>query len=406
MEKLNTGDTAWLLVATAFVVLMTVPGLALFYGGLTRAKSILNTLMMNLTTFFLVSIVWVIVGYTLAFGPSIAKFVGGLSKFGLKGISIDTLSGTIPEFLFVAFQLTFAAITTALISGAVIERMKFSAWVFFSILWVILVYSPVAHWVWGGGFLGGLGALDFAGGTVVHINAGVAAIALALALGRRREEGILPANMPLVALGAGLLLFGWFGFNAGSALSASGQAASALLVTNTAASAAAVAWMFIEWIHRGKPTMLGVASGILAGLVGITPAAGFVNVWGAIAIGVLSTAVSYLMVVVLKSSLPWDDSLDVFGIHGASGIAGSILVGVFADPAIGGAKGLLYGNPKQVVIQVVSIIAVIIYSFVITFIIAKVADSLTGLRVDEESEREGLDESQHGERAYNLMSER
>ena len=406
MEKLNTGDTAWLLVATAFVVLMTVPGLALFYGGLTRAKSILNTLMMNLTTFFLVSIVWVIVGYTLAFGPSIAKFVGGLSKFGLKGITVDTLSGTIPEFLFVAFQLTFAAITTALISGAVIERMKFSAWVIFSILWVILVYSPVAHWVWGGGFLGGLGALDFAGGTVVHINAGVAAIALALALGRRREEGILPANMPLVALGAGLLLFGWFGFNAGSALSASGQAASALLVTNTAASAAAVAWMLIEWMHRGKPTMLGVASGILAGLVGITPAAGFVNVWGAIAIGVLSTAVSYLMVVVLKSALPWDDSLDVFGIHGASGIAGSILVGVFADPAIGGAKGLLYGNPKQVVIQVVSIIAVIIYSFVITFIIAKVADAITGLRVDEESEREGLDESQHGERAYNLMAER
>ena len=406
MEKLNTGDTAWLLVATAFVVLMTVPGLALFYGGLTRAKSILNTLMMNLTTFFLVSIVWVIIGYTLAFGPSIAKFVGGLSKFGLKGITVDTLSGTIPEFLFVAFQLTFAAITTALISGAVIERMKFSGWVLFSILWVILVYSPVAHWVWGGGFLGGLGALDFAGGTVVHINAGVAAVALALALGRRREEGILPANMPLVALGAGLLLFGWFGFNAGSALSASGQAASALLVTNTAASTAAVTWMFIEWMHRGKPTLLGVASGIIAGLVGITPAAGFVNVWGAIAIGVLSAAVSYLMVVVLKSSLPWDDSLDVFGIHGMSGIAGSILTGVFADPAIGGAKGLLYGNPKQVVIQVVSIIAVIIYSFVITFIIAKVVDAITGLRVDEESEREGLDESQHGERAYNLMAER
>ena len=406
MEKLNTGDTAWLLVATAFVVLMTVPGLALFYGGLTRAKSILNTLMMNLTTFFLVSIVWVIIGYTLAFGPSIAKFVGGLSKFGLKGITVDTLSGTIPEFLFVAFQLTFAAITTALISGAVIERMKFSGWVLFSILWVILVYSPVAHWVWGGGFLGGLGALDFAGGTVVHINAGIAAVALALALGRRREEGILPANMPLVALGAGLLLFGWFGFNAGSALSASGQAASALLVTNTAASTAAVTWMFIEWMHRGKPTLLGVASGIIAGLVGITPAAGFVNVWGAIAIGVLSAAVSYLMVVVLKSSLPWDDSLDVFGIHGMSGIAGSILTGVFADPAIGGAKGLLYGNPKQVVIQVVSIIAVIIYSFVITFIIAKVVDAITGLRVDEESEREGLDESQHGERAYNLMAER
>jgi len=399
---INQGDTAWLIVATGLVALMTFPALALFYGGLTRAKSIINTLMMNAGTYFVVSVVWVLWAYSLSFGPSKWGIIGGTGKFFMNGIGVKSVSGTIPEFVFCAFQLTFAAITTALISGSVVERMKFSAWFLFSILWVTFVYSPIAHWVWGGGFLANLGALDFAGGTVVHINAGMAGIALALVLGRRKEEGILPSQMPLVFLGGGLLLVGWFGFNAGSALSASGLAGVALINTNTAASFGAVVWMVIEWIHRKKPTMLGAMSGLLAGLVGITPAAGFVNIGGALFIGFACAVLSYIAVVVVKKFFPWDDALDVFGIHGISGILGAILTGFFADPDINNAAGLLYGNFKQPLIQIFAVVVSMIYSFVMTFIIAKVLDVVVGLRVSEDEEEGGLDSSQHGEKAFNM----
>jgi ammonium transporter, Amt family len=399
---INQGDTAWLIVATGLVALMTLPALALFYGGLTRAKSIINTLMMNAATYFIVSVVWVLWAYSLSFGPSKWGIIGGTEKFFMNGVGVKSVSGTIPEFVFCAFQLTFAAITTALISGSVVERMKFSAWFLFSILWVTFVYSPIAHWVWGGGFLANLGALDFAGGTVVHINAGMAGIALALVLGRRKEEGILPSQMPLVFLGGGLLLVGWFGFNAGSSLSASGLAGVALINTNTAASFGAVVWMVIEWIHRKKTTMLGAMSGLLAGLVGITPAAGFVNIGGALFIGFACAVLSYIAVVVVKKFFPWDDALDVFGIHGISGILGAILTGFFADPDINNAAGLLYGNFKQPLIQIFAVVVSMIYSFVMTFIIAKVLDVVVGLRVSEDEEEGGLDSSQHGEKAFNM----
>jgi Amt family ammonium transporter len=399
---INQGDTAWIIVATGLVALMTLPALALFYGGLTRAKSIINTLMMNAGTYFIVSVVWVLWAYSLSFGSSNWGIIGGPEKFFMNGVGVKSVSETIPEFVFCAFQLTFAAITTALISGAVVERMKFSAWFLFSILWVTFVYSPIAHWVWGGGFLANLGALDFAGGTVVHINAGMAGIALALVLGRRKEEGILPSQMPLVLLGGGLLLIGWFGFNAGSALSASGLAGAALINTNTAASFGAVVWMVVEWIHRKKPTMLGAMSGLLAGLVGITPAAGFVNIGGALFIGFACAVLSYIAVVVVKKFFPWDDALDVFGIHGISGIVGAILTGFFADPDINNAAGLLYGNFKQPLIQIFAVVVSMIYSFVMTFIIAKVLDVVVGLRVSEDEEEEGLDSSQHGEKAFNM----
>ncbi len=402
VNQINQGDTAWIIVATGLVALMTLPALALFYGGLTRAKSIINTLMMNAGTYFIVSIVWVLWAYSLSFGQSNWGIIGSFEKFFMNGVGVNSVSGTIPEFVFCAFQLTFAAITTALISGAVVERMKFSAWFLFSILWVTFVYSPIAHWVWGGGFLAKLGALDFAGGTVVHLNAGISAIALALVLGRRKEEGILPSQMPLVLLGGALLLVGWFGFNAGSALSASGLAGVALLNTNTAASFGAVVWMVIEWGHRKKPTMLGAMSGLLAGLVGITPAAGFVNIGGALFIGFACAVLSYIAVVFVKKFFPWDDALDVFGIHGVSGAIGAILTGFFADPSVNNAAGLFYGSSKQPIIQLISVVVPLIYSFVITFIIAKVLDVLVGLRVREDEEEEGLDSSQHGEKAFNL----
>ncbi len=402
-QGINQGDTAWMIASTSLVALMTIPGLALFYGGLTRTKSILNTIMMNITTYFVVSVIWVIWGYTLAFGNSTWGIIGNLGKFLMRGITPDSLSGSIPELIFSAFQLTFAAITTALITGSLVERMKFSAWVILSVLWATLVYSPIAHWVWGGGFLAKLGALDFAGGTVVHINAGMAGIAIALALGGRKEPRVLPSNVPLMILGAGLLLFGWFGFNGGSALGSNGLAASAVLVTNTAASTAALTWILIEWIHRGKPTAVGAGSGLIAGLVGITPASGFVDVVGSMVIGTTSALLSYIGVVVIKSKFPWDDALDVFGIHGISGFVGASLTGVFANPAVNSAgKGLLYGNPKQVTIQLISIIVVMIYSFVVSFIIANLVKWTIGLRVNEEAEVGGLDESEHGERALNL----
>ena len=401
--KLDTGNTAWMLTASALVVFMTVPGLALFYGGLDRSKSTLNTIAMSLVAFSIVSITWLIIGYSIAYGDDIAKFMGNPTQYlfgkGITGINADT---GYPALLDLMFQLTFAAITTALVSGSYVGRMKFSAWILFCILWSIIVYPPIAHWVWGGGFLSAHGALDFAGGTVVHINAGIAGLVGALILGRRKDTSLIPSNVPLVALGAGILWFGWFGFNAGSALAADTIAVYAMTNTTIATSAAVLAWMFAEWLTAGKPTVVGISSGIIAGLVAITPAAGFVNPVGAIFVGALGSLFAYFAVAKLKSALGYDDALDVFGIHGVSGIVGAILTGVFADPAVNESAGLLYGNPKQVLIQIEGVIATIVYSGVLTAVIVIVAKALTGLRVREEEEVEGLDSGQHGESAYNI----
>lgn len=401
--KIDTGDTAWIIVATALVMLMTIPGLALFYGGLSKRKDTLNTIAMSFVTFCIVSVLWIMYGYTFVFGTDIGGIIGDAGKLFLSGVTVNSLSGTIPEFIFIVFQLTFAAITVALVSGAYIERMKFSAWILFSILWMTLVYLPVAHWVWGGGFLAKWGALDFAGGTVVHINAGIAALIGALILGKRREATLMPNNLTITVLGAGLLWFGWFGFNAGSALSASGLASAAFINTNTAAAIAAVAWMFAEWMHSKKPTVLGLVSGAVAGLVAITPAAGFVNISGAIFIGLAAGIVSFFSIAVVKAKLGYDDTLDAFGIHGVAGILGAILTGVFADPSINElGKGLLYGNPGQLWIQIIATLVTIAYTAIITAIILMIIKAVVGLRVDVEEEIEGLDESQHGEKAYNL----
>lgn len=401
--KLDTGDTAWMLMSTALVMLMTLPGLAIFYGGLSKNKDTLNTMGMSFLAYCVVSFLWVVYGYSLAFGEDIGGIIGSASKVFLNGVTVNSLQGTIPEMLFVAFQLTFAAITVALISGSYIERMKFSAWLVFSILWMSLVYVPVAHWVWGGGFLAKLGALDFAGGTVVHINAGIAGLIGALLLGKRKDTSLIPSNLPLVVIGAGLLWFGWFGFNAGSALGSNGLAAAAFLNTNTATAVAALAWMFTEWLHAKKPTVLGLASGAVAGLVAITPAAGFVNIYGAIVIGALAGILPYFAVAMLKPKLGYDDALDVFGIHGVAGILGAILTGVFADPTINQAgKGLLYGNPSQLTVQLISVGVVIVYDAIMTAIILFITKALVGLRVSQEEEIMGLDRSQHGESAYNI----
>ncbi|GER93106.1 ammonia channel protein [hot springs metagenome] len=404
--KIDTGDTAWMIVATAFVMLMTIPGLALFYGGLSKRKDTLNTIAMSFVTFCIVSVLWVVYGYTFAFGTDISGIIGSPAKILLAGVSVNSIADaakTIPEYIFIVYQLTFAAITVALASGAYIERMKFSAWVLFSILWMTLAYLPIAHWVWGGGFLARLGALDFAGGTVVHINAGIAALVGALILGKRREMTLIPNNLTLVVTGAGLLWFGWFGFNAGSALAANGLAGAAFINTNTATAVAAVAWMLTEWMHSKKPTVLGLASGAVAGLVAITPAAGFVNITGALIIGIAAGVVSFLSVAVIKPKLGYDDTLDAFGIHGVAGTLGAILTGVFADPSINEAgKGLLYGNPGQLWTQIIAAGVTIVYTAVVTVIIFMIIKVFIGLRVDVEEEIEGLDESQHGEKAYNL----
>ena len=348
--KIDTGDTAWMIVATALVMLMSIPGLALFYGGLSKTKDTLNTMAMTFVTFCIVSVLWVVYGYTFSFGEDIRGIIGSASKLFLKGVgpnSISSLANTIPEYIFIAYQLTFAAITVALASGAYIERMKFSAWIIFSVLWMTVVYLPVAHWVWGNGFLAKLGALDFAGGTVVHVNAGIAALVGALVLGKRKAKAIIPGNLPLVVIGAGLLWFGWFGFNAGSALAANGLAGAAFLNTNTAAAVAALAWMFVEWMHSGKPTVLGLASGAVGGLVAITPAAGFVNIGGAICIGIAAGVIPFFAVAKLKPMFGYDDTLDAFGIHGIGGALGAILTGVFADPAINEAgKGPALRQPE------------------------------------------------------------
>jgi ammonium transporter, Amt family len=404
--KIDTGDTAWMIVATAMVMLMSIPGLALFYGGLAKRKDSLNTMAMTFVTFCIVSVLWVIYGYTFSFDTDIKGIIGGASKLFLKGVgpnSISDLAKTIPEYIFIVYQLTFAAITVALASGAYIERMKFSAWILFSVLWMTIVYLPVAHWVWGNGFLAKAGALDFAGGTVVHVNAGIAALVGALLLGKRREKAIIPSNLTLVITGAGLLWFGWFGFNAGSALAASGLAGAAFINTNTATAMAAISWMVVEWMHSGKPTVLGLASGAVGGLVAITPAAGFVNIIGAIIIGIAAGVIPFFAVAKMKPMFGYDDTLDAFGIHGIGGTIGAILTGVFADPAINEAgKGLLYGNPIQVWIQIKAVAVTLLYSGVMTFIIFMVLKVVVGIRTDAEEEYVGLDESQHGEKAYNM----
>jgi Amt family ammonium transporter len=404
--KIDTGDTAWMIVATALVMLMSIPGLALFYGGLAKRKDSLNTMAMTFVTFCIVSVLWVFFGYSFTFGDDIKGIIGGASKLFLKGVgpnSISDLAKSIPEYIFIVYQLTFAAITVALASGAYIERMKFSAWILFSVLWMTAVYLPVAHWVWGGGFLAKLGALDFAGGTVVHINAGIAALVGALILGRRREKAILPSNLTLVVTGAGLLWFGWFGFNAGSALASNGLAGAAFINTNTATAVAALSWLVVEWLHSGKPTVLGLASGAVGGLVAITPAAGFVNIMGAIVIGIAAGVVPFFAVAKLKPMLGYDDTLDAFGIHGVGGTIGALLTGVFADPSINElGKGLLYGNPGQLWTQLIAVFVTLAYSGIMTFVLFMIIKAIVGIRVDAEEEVTGLDESQHGEKAYNM----
>lgn len=400
--KLEGGDTAWVLISSALVALMTVPGLALFYGGLTKQKATLNTIFMSFLAFAVVSILWNLYGYTLAFKGDWKGLVGTFELI-FAYPSLEALNNTIPEILFSFFQLTFGAITVALISGALIERMNFTGWLLFSVLWFSLVYVPVAHWVWGGGFLGKWGALDFAGGTVVHINAGIAALLGALFLKPRKEPILKPHNLTLVALGTGLLWFGWFGFNGGSALSANALAAVALLNTNTATATAALSWMFVEWIWTKRPTLLGFCSGAVAGLVAITPAAGFVSPISSILIGFVAGIVPYFAVAKIKPALGYDDALDVFGIHGVAGILGALLTGVFADPAINSAgKGLIAGNAYQVWIQFLSIIVVILYNLVITSLIFLVLKVLGILKVSEEVEVSGLDLALHGEKPYEI----
>ena len=405
--KIDSGDTAWMIVSTALVMFMTPVGLALFYGGMTRSKNMLNTFTLSFASYAIGSVLWMLWGYSIAFGPDVGGFVGGLSNVFMKGIGVSDVSGTIPSYVFVVFQMTFAAITVALISGSIVERMKFSSWVIFSILWLTFIYSPICHWVWGGGFLGKLGALDFAGGTVVHINAGISGLVLALMLGKRKgfgKEAMFPSSVLLTAAGAAMLLFGWFGFNAGSELAADGLAGSAFMATNTAACIGAVTWMFAEWIITKKPTLLGLASGLVAGLVAITPAAGFVDLTGSLIIGIGAGILGYIGVAVIKPKFGYDDSLDAFGVHGLCGIWGAIATGLFANPAVNEAgKGLFYGNAHQLWIQIISIIITIVYSGIGTLILGLITKAVTGgIRVDEDEEIEGLDSSTHGERAFNL----
>jgi Amt family ammonium transporter len=404
--KVNGGDTAWLLVSTALVMLMT-PGLALFYGGMARRKNVLNTIMLSFIVLCVMSVQWVLWGYTLAFGPDKGGIIGGLDFLGLSGVGLEPIEGqTIPHQLFMMFQGMFAVITPALITGALVERFKFSTFLVFSLLWATLVYDPLAHWVWGRGWLAGLGALDFAGGTVVHISSGVSALAAAVVLGRRRGAGaepMHPNNLPMTVLGAGLLWFGWFGFNAGSALTSGGLAVNALVATNTAAAAAALTWLLVEWQHRGKPTALGTVTGAVAGLVAITPASGYVGALAAIVIGAGAGILCYVGVVKLKPRLGYDDALDVFGVHGIGGMWGALATGLFATAALpGSSDGLLYGNPAQFLVQLLATAATVVFALVLTTLILLALKAVMGLRVAEEDEVTGLDLALHGENGYSL----
>ncbi|MFH7765524.1 ammonium transporter [Acinetobacter sp. BSP-28] len=397
--KLDTGDTSWILVSTALVLLMTIPGLALFYGGMVRKKNVLGTMAHSFVAAAIVSITWVVIGYSLAFGSGNA-FIGNLDKIMLSGITTDALTGTIPEILFVIFQMTFAIITVAIITGSIAERMKFGAFVAFITLWSVIVYAPITHWVWGGGWLANDGALDFAGGTVVHINSGVAGLVAAYMLGKRMglgRESMAPHNLTLTVVGASLVWVGWFGFNGGSALGANGSAGYALVVTQVAAAAAAISWLITEKVIRGKASVLGGASGAVAGLVVITPAAGFVTVGGALAMGLIGGVVCFWGITALKRALKADDSLDAFGLHGVGGIVGAILTAVFASEFIMGDK-VPTDMMHQLWVQLEGVLATIAYSAVLTFIILKVIDLVMGIRVGNDDERMGLDLSQHGER--------
>ena len=403
--KVDTGDTAWMLTSSALVLAMTMPGLALFYGGLVRSKNVLGTITHSLVILCVVSLIWVLWGYSLAFGPDVGGFIGSLEWFGLNGVGGEphaVYGPTIPHQVFMLFQLMFAAITPALITGAFAERMKFSALLLFSALWVTLIYCPLAHWIWGQGWLAKLGALDFAGGAVVHISSGWAALACALVLGRRQGYGtaqLVPHNLPMTLLGAGLLWFGWFGFNAGSALGANALAASAFLATHAAAAAGGMSWMVAEWLHRGKPTSLGIASGAVAGLATVTPAAGFVGLFSALFIGLVAGAACY-GAVVWKGRLGYDDSLDVVGIHGVGGVLGILAAGLFASI---GAQGLFFGKPGQFGVQLLTAGVSLVFAFLGTLIILKLVDWTVGLRVAVDEEERGLDISQHEERAYSQM---
>jgi Amt family ammonium transporter len=405
-QELDSGDTAWMLTSTALVLFMTIPGLSLFYAGMVRAKNALSVMMQCFTLTCLMTILWVVYVYSLAFGADIGSFIGGLDKMFMAGVTVDAVSGSIPESVFSTFQLTFAIITPALIVGAFAERMKFSAMLWFMALWVTLVYAPVAHWVWGGGWLGGMGVKDFAGGTVVHINAGIAGLVAALVMGKRRgypQIPMKPSNLVLTMVGAGMLWVGWFGFNAGSELAADGVAGMAMLVTQVATAAAALTWMFAEWMSHGKPSALGLVSGAVAGLVAITPASGFVGPMGAIVIGIASGFLCYITVVKVKRAMGYDDSLDVFGVHGIGGIVGAVLTGVFIDAGLGGVgldDGVSMGS--QVFKQIVGVGTTIVYCGIVSFIILKVVDAIIGLRVSDEQEQEGLDLVLHDEQGYNL----
>jgi len=405
---MNNGDTAWLLVSAALVMLMT-PGLAMFYGGMVRRKNILGTIMQSFILIAVISIEWMLVGYSFAFGPDLGGIIGDLSWFGLSGVGALPFKGyaaTVPHQAFMIYQMMFAVITPALISGAFAERFKFSAYLLFTLLWALIVYNPVAHWMWGiGGWLRNLGALDFAGGTVVHLTAGVSALAAALLVGKRKGYGhdnLAPHDLPMTVLGAAILWFGWFGFNAGSALAADGLSSSAFVATHMSAAAATVSWMLTEWYHRGKPTVLGAASGCIAGLGTITPASGFVTPPAALAIGLVAGVLCY-SAVMLKVKFSYDDSLDVVAVHGVGGILGTLATGLFATVAVnaGGSNGLFYGNPRQLAIQALAVGVILVYSFVATYGILKLLDKTMGLRVTDEEEVMGLDLSQHGEAGYN-----
>jgi Amt family ammonium transporter len=397
---MNQADTAWMLVSTALVLLMT-PALAFFYGGLVRPKNALNTMMMSFAALGFVGIAWAVIGYSLAFAPGNAV-IGDLSRIVLRGVGLEP-NGTIPHLLFMSYQATFCIITAALISGAIVERMRFSAYLIFITLWAIVVYCPIAHWVWGGGWLAKLGALDFAGGTVVHVNAGTAALIAAIVVGNRRDHpssSLRPHNVPFTLLGAGLLWFGWFGFNAGSALAANGIAALAFTATLLAPAATLVVWTFLDVMRSGKPTAVGCATAIVVGLVAITPAAGYVGPDSAIALGALSAFPSYFALIV-RARTSLDDSLDVVAAHGLGGTVGALLTGVFARKAFNGvADGLLFGHPAQLGIQAVAVIAAIVYSGAMTFVLLKVIGAIVPLRAKEDDEMTGLDVSQHGEEAY------
>ena len=417
-SKLDSGDTAWMLVSVALVLFMTIPGLALFYGGLVRSKNVLSVLMQCFAVTALITILWVFFGYSLAFDTTgmvaettnLNSFVGGFSKAFLKGIGSETLSGSIPEIVFVMFQLTFAIITPALIAGAFAERMKFSAMLLFSAIWSLIVYAPLCHMAWSGDgsfFADILGAHDFAGGTVVHVNAGIAALVATLLVGNRigyPKTHMPPHSLTLTVVGASMLWVGWFGFNAGSALAADGAAGMAMLVTQISTATAALTWITIEWVKHGKPSVLGIVTGAVAGLVAITPASGFVGPMAAIAIGLVSGVVCFWGATSLKQSLGYDDSLDAFGVHGIGGIVGCLLTGVFADPELGGmgfAEGITTIG-QQVWAQFLSLVVTVVFSGVLSFIILKIVDAIVGLRVEENEEQEGLDLTLHGERGYDL----